>query len=221
MTQEEYFAQNPNAGFGDFLNFAQGKTPGGAFQAPSINSLPGGFMQSEYGGPWQGVLEQFNDPNYNRNEDPNNLAGWLANAPIQFSAGRSLADWGKPSTSADYGLTNAAIQGTAAAFTGGLSGPALNAVSRISPDNPTTRYTGGPATIGGGAMPTYGTNMPQVPGLFDNLLGTVGNLSPAILAGYLGNSQRQDVMGQVGRLNDVAGCLTRAAIMQSISNPYD
>jgi len=57
-------------------------------------------------------------------------------------------------------------------------------------------------------MPTFGTNMPVAPGsssgLFDNLLGTVGNLSPALLAGYLGNSQRQDVMGQVGRLNDVA-----------------
>ncbi len=65
--------------------------------------------------------------------------------------------------------------------------------------------------VEGGSMPTYGTNMPALPGssgssgLFDNLLGTVGNLSPAILAAYLGNSQRQDVMGQVGRLNDVAG----------------
>jgi len=74
-------------------------------------------------------------------------------------------------------------------------------------------------------MPTYGTNMPVAPGsssgLFDNLLGTVGNLSPALLAGYLGNSQRQDVMGQVGRLNDVAGSLSGPAFMQSITNPYD
>ena len=74
-------------------------------------------------------------------------------------------------------------------------------------------------------MPTFGTNMPVAPGsssgLFDNLLGTVGNLSPALLAGYLGNSQRQDVMGQVGRLNDVAGSLSGPAFMQSITNPYD
>lgn len=74
-------------------------------------------------------------------------------------------------------------------------------------------------------MPTYGTNMPVAPGpssgLFDNLLGTVGNLSPALLAGYLGNSQRQDVMGQVGKINDVAGSLNGPAFMQSITNPYD
>ena len=77
----------------------------------------------------------------------------------------------------------------------------------------------------GGSVPNYryGTNDPTVQpsGLFDNLLGTVGNLSPAILAGYLGNSQRQDVMGQVGRLNDVAGSLSGPAFMQSITNPYD
>lgn len=88
-----------------------------------------------------------------------------------------------------------------------------------SPNVPQTQYAGG------NGMPTFGTNMPVAPGsssgLFDNLLGTVGNLSPAILAGYLGNSQRQDVMGQVGRLNDVAGSLSGPAFMQSITNPYD
>lgn len=79
----------------------------------------------------------------------------------------------------------------------------------------------------GGAMPMYrpgggGTaEQAQQGGLFDNLLGTVGNLSPALLAGYLGNSQRQDVMGQVGKINDVASGLSGPAFMQSITNPYD
>lgn len=54
-------------------------------------------------------------------------------------------------------------------------------------------------------------------GLFDNLF----NLSPAILAGYLGNSQRQDVMGQVGRLNTLGDSLGGPAFMNSITNPYD
>lgn len=86
----------------------------------------------------------------------------------------------------------------------------------------------GPATANQG--PNY-LNIPggggsaeqaqQGGGLFENILGGLGNLSPAILAGYLGNQQRQDVMGQVGRLNTLGDSLSGTAFMNSITNPYD
>lgn len=83
-----------------------------------LNALPPGFLQSEYGPAYQSVLQQYNagkdayaaDPNmYADNPayenaslgapvDPGGLGAWLKNAPIQFSAGRSLADWAKPTT---------------------------------------------------------------------------------------------------------------------------
>jgi hypothetical protein len=79
---------------------------------------------------------------------------------------------------------------------------------------------------GGNMMPYYPGGTPGFHeggggGLFDNILGGLGNLSPAILAGYLGNSQRQDVMGQVGRLNTLGDSLSGTAFMNSITNPYD
>lgn len=130
LSQADYFAQNPNAGFGDYLNYAQGKTAGGEFQAPNASSLPPGFMQSEYGPAWQSVLAQFNDPNYNRNEDPNNLHAWLRNAPIQFNAGRSLAEFTAPTSEANligggrFGLSPATVGQLAL---GGFGGAAMGA----------------------------------------------------------------------------------------------
>src|SRR5258706_3054458 len=144
LDQAGYFAQNPNAGFGDWLNYTQGKTAGGQFQAPDASSLPAGFMQSEYGPAWRGVLGQFSDPNYNRNEDSNNLSAWLTNAPTQFTAGRSLAEWAKPTTSANLigGGAHALDAATVGQLAlGGAAGAAANA------------GVGGSATGGGGAIP--------------------------------------------------------------------
>jgi hypothetical protein len=115
-----------------------------------------------------------------------------------------------------------------AALGGGATG--FLPAARAATDNPGAQNYGDPTGTGGSTMPTRygfepwlggGTNGGSSPGLFDNLLGTVGNLSPALLAGYLGNSQRQDVMGQVGKLNDVAGGLSGPDFMRSITNPYD
>lgn len=113
-------------------------------------------------------------------------------------------------------FVGSALGGAASGNYAGLIGPAGQIASNTSGVSPGGRIGNTGNMVGtGGTVPT------QSNGLFDNLLGTVGNLSPALLAGYLGNSQRQDVMGQVGRLNDLAGSLNGPAFMQSITNPYD
>lgn len=151
LDQAGYFAQNANAGFGDYLNYAQGKTPGGEFQTPNASSLPPGFMQSEYGPAWQSVLAQFNDPNYNRNEDPNNLAAWLKNAPLQFYAGRSLADFTGPTSEANligggrFGLSPATVGQLAL---GGFGGAAMGAGVGGTAGGGVAGSGGGPATGG-------------------------------------------------------------------------
>jgi hypothetical protein len=106
-----------------------------------------------------------------------------------------------------------ALSALAAVGTGGLSiaGQAAGA-TQAGPDP--QMPMGRPDPIGGNSMNSGG-------GLFDNLLGNLGNLSPAILAGYLGNQQRQDVMGQVGKLNTLGDSLSGPAFMNSITNPYD
>src|SRR5260221_3919655 len=224
MTQsgEPYDETGAGGGYGAFLNNLRSQL----FSADQP-SLPPGFMQSGYGPAYQSVLDQYNDPNYNQNEDSSGLNAWLRNAPQQFSAGRSLQDWLKPTDNSGISSAIGTIgMAGAGVLSGGLTNAGIAAINSQGMSPSTVPYNPPPVSSGsaGGPMPTYGTNMPIAPGssgLFDNLFGTVGNLSPAILAGYLGNSQRQDVMGQVGRLNDVAGSLSGPAFMQSITNPYD
>jgi hypothetical protein len=142
--------------------------------------------------------------------------------PVQTDTGGGYFSPEQIQLMALTGIGGAAGAGAGAAgagLTGGQVFSGINTAGRLAGGNsmPTqSQYNGFEPWLGGG---TNGGTTP--PGLFDNLLGTVGNLSPAILAGYLGNSQRQDVMGQVGRLNDVAGSLSGPAFMQSITNPYD
>src|SRR5258706_5865261 len=91
LSQADYFSQNPDAGFGDYLNYAQGKTVGGQVQAPG--SLPPGFLQSDFGPAYNSVLAQFNDPNYDKNEDPSGLSALMTNWAQAYAGGRSYADW--------------------------------------------------------------------------------------------------------------------------------
>ena len=104
LTQDQWMAQqggdtytdpsrDPNV---DYANYLRQNT-----DFSDTSSLPPGFMQSEYGAAYQGVLNQFNDPNYDKVEDPNGLRAWMVNAPLQFNAGRTLAEWGRPTTSAN------------------------------------------------------------------------------------------------------------------------
>lgn len=91
LDQAGYFEQNPDAGFGDWLNYTQNKTTTGEFQAPS--SLAPGFLQSQYAPGYNNVLSQFNDPNYNRNEDPNNLSQLMNNWSDSYTAGKPYQTW--------------------------------------------------------------------------------------------------------------------------------
>jgi hypothetical protein len=223
----------PNQQAHDAYNiYAQGQYPLG-----DPRSLPPGFMQSGYGPAYQSVLDQWNARSPGDTEDSSGLNAWLRNAPQQFSAGRSLQDWLKPTDNSGIsGAIGTIGMMGAGALSGGLTNAGIAAINSQGMSPSSVPYNPPPVRPGGlgGSMPTQsqygiepwmmggsGGTTGNPPGLFDNLLGTVGNLSPAILAGYLGNSQRQDVMGQVGRLNDVAGSLSGPAFMQSITNPYD
>jgi hypothetical protein len=106
---------------------------------PADFSLPPGFLQSEYARPWLSVLQQYNaqkgayavDPNTyadnpayegGANADPGGLSAWLKNAPVQFNAGRSLADFQRPTTSGQIGgFDPASIGQLALGGAGGLA----------------------------------------------------------------------------------------------------
>jgi hypothetical protein len=56
-------------------------------------SLPPGFMQSGYAPAYQSTLARYNDPNYDKSADPDNLAPWLKSYPQYYGAGRTWEDF--------------------------------------------------------------------------------------------------------------------------------
>jgi hypothetical protein len=148
---------------------------------------------------------------------PGAYANPLARQPTQWelqAKARSDAEHSRSGFWHDAGVPLAA-SALAAVGTGGLSIFGQAAQATQAPD---------PQRAPQGSPNPFGDNMNSggsSGGLFDSLLGGLGNLSPAILAGYLGNQQRQDVMGQVGRLNTLGDSLSGPAFMNSITNPYD
>src|SRR5260221_4499316 len=83
-----------------------------ALDDPSL--LPPGFLQSEWGPAYQANLALRGDPA---------TLNWLRQAPIQFSAGRSMADFAKPTTSGQFGGVDPADIGMDAL--GGFGGAAM------------------------------------------------------------------------------------------------
>lgn len=178
-------------------------------QIGNLGSLPPGFLQSEYG---QRYLSGLNDYQNGATTDQAATEMSLRNMPQAFSAGRSYSDFSAPVSNVP-GVIDAAGKAAVAAASGvtyGAFGAGVNAVNSSG----SSGADNGNDFTGGG----MGSN-----GLFDNILGGVGNLSPAIIAAYLGNSQRQDVMGQVGKLNSLGDSLggQTSPFLQAISNPYD
>lgn len=175
LSQAEYFAQNPDAGFGDYLNYAQGKTAGGQFQAPG--SLPPGFLQSDYGPAYNSVLQSFNDPNYDKNSDPNGYAALLQNWTQAYAGGRPFSEWQQIAAQSAQGaiepdIAQAALGGAAGVLYGAGVGAGAGAGAGSAAGGAGGGASGGlldasagagagVAGAAGGASPTLG----QVGGL--------------------------------------------------------
>src|SRR5689334_2494242 len=140
------------------------------------------------------------------------FGGDVAPAALQYGADGSVIF---PSGGGD--IASGALEGGGAA--GGAGGVpsilpklGLGALSGLG--------GGGPTASAGGTPGFDESGQTSGSGLGD-LLNLIGGLSPAVLAGYLGNQQRQGISGQVGLINNTAGSLNAPAFMGAITNPYD
>lgn len=201
LSQADYFAQNPNAGFSDYLNYAQGKTAGGQFQAPS--SLPPGFLQSEYAPAYNSVLRSFNDPNYDKNSDPNGYAALLKNWADSYAAGKPYQTWQSEAAKSaqgtpiigggKYGLDAATVGQIAV---GGFGGAAMG--SGVGATEGAGATGGGLAGVGEGSASTAATGV--TPAATQGVVsGGIGGADTGLLSGAASGGLDEAAMTQAAR----------------------
>ena len=182
----------------------------------------GQITQDQANQHWNGYRQQQEE--YQRGLDTQSRRN---NQQSIVSAGSVLA---APFAGAASGL------GAAASF-GAKGLTAANAPNQIMAPGATGTTGGGMANRNGmydfvgNMLPTnpdrsWGVN-PNDPNtmhaLNDSFLDAAGNLLPAAGGAYLGNKQRQDAMGQVGKINELGDSLgaQSGAYLRSITDPYD
>lgn len=207
MDQATFFAQHPDAGFGDWLNYTQGKSASGEVQAPQ--NLPGGFLQSEYAKDYNSMLAQLNDPNYNRNEDVNGLAGTMQNMVNSFAAGRPYNEWQHIASQSAQGAIEPLI-GQAAL--GGAAGALFNAGAGAG-----AAAGAGEGVAGGSAGGGVGTTAGTTAGTGGVVGGATGGATGGAVAPAAGGVA--PTLGQAGSVAAGAGAVANAVGDSPVSPP--